>query len=302
MLRAFGAVYQTGGIRPAARLLGVTHSSVVRFVHDLEQFVGVPLIDRAEGRRLTRFTAQGEAIGTTVLHAFGQIEQTLLSVREAHRPNSVTIETTPSFAARWLLPRLGDFETRWNWIELSISVDQRLKNPADGHADFAIRLGTGPWPNLDCSPFPDDFLLPVMRTDYWQEAGEPRDCAALKACRLLHDRDPLMSWAHWQKGLGIDEIATTKGARFASSDLVLRAAEQGLGVALARWELARGSIEAGHLIAPIAMSCLPLPNSIWIVSDKDRGHSLAAQTTISWLMELAAERPQPPGGLMAGQI
>ena len=127
MLRAFAAVYETGGIRPAARQLEVTHSSVSRFVHELEAWLDVSLIDRRKEHRATAFTAEGEMLGRRVLACLAELESSLNAVKESRNANSVVIETTPSFAARWLLPRLGQFEEAFKWIELSVLVDQRIK-------------------------------------------------------------------------------------------------------------------------------------------------------------------------------
>ena len=182
-LRAFAAVYETGGVRPAARALQVTHSSVSRHLRELEARIQTPLFDERRGRRSLAFTAEGEALGRTALASLGELEGAVASVREAKRANSVTIATTPSLAVRWLLPRLPSFEAENKWIEVSVVVDQRRRTPIEEGADIGIRMGRGPWRGVVGSPLMDDRLYPVMSTGYWQDVGQP-DGRTGRHCRI----------------------------------------------------------------------------------------------------------------------
>ena len=251
MLRAMAAVYETGGIRPAGRRLGVTHSSVSRMLRELEAWIETPLFERRQKSRSLQFTAEGEALGRSALASLSELENAVASVRESRRPNSVTLSTTPSFAVRWLLPRLADFESRYPAIEVSVVVDQRRRAPIDSGADIAIRMGSGPWQGMDCQPLMGDALYPVMSRAYWQDNGRPEKIGRLNRLRLLHDRDPNASWSLWQQIHGPDDLDVRRGPRFTSSDLVIRAAEQGLGVALARDRLLGTSIENGTPAPPV---------------------------------------------------
>ena len=282
-LRAFAAVYESGGVRPAARFLGVTHSSVSRHINALEAWLDSPLFERREKRRRLVFSVAGEALGRAALACLSELDSAVASVREARRGNSVTIDTTPSFAVRWLLPRLGAFEEANKWIQVSVIVDQRPKNPVEVSADIAIRMGRGPWPGLNCMPLMDDVLYPVMSADYWRSAGKPRRVADLARLRLLHDRDPNASWALWKKAQGPTALDVRVGSRFTSSDLVLRAAEQGMGVALARDRLAHDSIAAGTLVAPFVGLSVTIPQAYWIIRSEGQAISAAAQMMLDWL-------------------
>ncbi|MEH6475525.1 MAG: LysR substrate-binding domain-containing protein [Sneathiella sp.] len=288
MLRAFAAVYETGGIRPAARLLGVAHSSVSRFVGELESWSQVQLIEKREGGRLIQFTPEGETLGRAVLKSMSELEQVLNKVQETHNANSVTVETTPSFASRWLLPRLHRFEEENPNIELSIVVEQRLSDLSFERSDIAIRMGKGPWPDLRCTPLMDDVLFPVMSTSYWQKMGEPVNVADLANIRLLHDRDPNGSWSLWKDAYGPETLDMSVGPRYTSSDLVLRSAEQGLGAALARGVLAKDALDNGLLIRPVADLEISLTNSIWVVQEKGVPDRWATEKVIKWLKRESA--------------
>ena len=290
-LRAFTAVYETGGVRPAARSLRVTHSAVSRHVRELEAWLGVPLVERRAGARSFAFTPQGEALGRAGLASLRALEAAVAAVREAKRGNAVTLSTTPSFAARWLLPRLPAFEAAVGWVELSIIADQKLTEPRDQGADLALRMGRGPWPGLACEPFMADALYPVMSRAYWDAAGRPTTPEALAGLRLLHDRDPNASWEAWLSAHAAPGVDRRAGPRFASSDLVLRAAAQGLGVALARDRLAADDVAAGVLVRPFGDRHVAVPDAYWLVRAAAAPSRVAVTAAIDWLKSQAAAGP-----------
>lgn len=279
-LRAFAAVYEAGGVRPAARVLQVAHSSISRHLHELEAWIGLPLLQRRDGGGALAFTAQGEALGRATLAGMRELDNAVAGLRESRRANAVTISTTPSLAARWLLPRLPDFEKGHPRIELSVVGDQKLGHPAEQGADLAIRMGSGPWPPLICQPLMDDALFPVVSPAFWEAAGKP---SGLTGLRLLHDRDPHASWQQWRAGHGPRILDIGPGPRFASSDLVLRAAAQGLGVALARGRLAADDLAAGTLIRPFGQAQIDLEDAYWVVQPDSTPPRAVVATVIEWL-------------------
>ena len=299
-LRAFAAIYEAGGIRPAARSLQVTHSSVSRHVRELESWIGLSLIEVPEGSRSLRFTDQGEALGRSALAGLRELETAIAEVREAKRGNSVMIATTPSFASCWLLPRLPDLEAAHPWIELSIIVDQRRADPAEQGADFGLRVGRGPWSGLVSEPFMDDALYPVMSPSFWQAAGNPTDPSDLVALRLLHDRDPNSTWEVWRKAYGPSDLDLRPGPRFTATDLVLKAATKGLGVALARDRMVREDIDAGLLIRPFGDAEVAIRNAYWIVRAENAESRSAVDKVIEWL-KLQAAKPVAMSGDPIGQ-
>src|SRR5579875_4597 len=151
-LRAFGLVYRHRGVRAAARELGQAHSSVSRHLGELSRWLGVPLLHAGGGRAELVFTPQGEALGRAVQSGLREIEQAVAALREIRPAHAVALSTTPSYAIRWLLPRLPAFEKAQPKIELSVLVDQKLDNFDEGRVDLAIRMGRGPWPPLHCEP------------------------------------------------------------------------------------------------------------------------------------------------------
>ncbi|MEJ6401864.1 LysR family transcriptional regulator [Yoonia sp. 2307UL14-13] len=285
LLRTFAAIYETGGIRPAARTLDVAHSAVSRALRELEAQLDVDLIERVEGRRILEFTEEGNRVGRAALKAIRELERTLESVRRIKGRASVVLETTPSFASRWLFPRLGAFEQDLPWIELSVSVDQRMSQPGQLRADLVLRMGQGPWNGFRCHPLLDDELIAVASPRYMKSV---KGKLALSKCQLLHDRDPLASWTIWQDRYQELGGNLNEGPRYTSGDLVLRAAEQGLGVALSRRSLAAESLERGLIVDVADPKSVPLENSIWIVTPQDLPLRKPVQKVVDWLKEQVA--------------
>ena len=245
------------------------------------------LLSTREGARAIAFTPQGEALGRQALAGIRALGTAVAALREARPGNAVTIATAPSVAARWLLPRMSALEARHPWIELSIMVDQRLADPGQDGADLSLRMGRGPWRGVDCAAFMDDALYPVMNRAYWEEAGRPRAPDELAGLRLLHDRDPNASWAAWQEIYPTVGLDLRTGPRFSSSDLVLRAAAEGLGVALARDRLAAGEVRSGALIRPFGDLQVALPDAYWIVRPEDAPSRAAVTAVMEWLQSEA---------------
>jgi len=285
-LRVFAVACSKGGVRAAARALGIAHSSVSRHLAELESWLGQPLREHGSGWTLT---AQGEALGRAVEAGLHEIGNAVASVRETRSPFAVTVSAAPSVASRWLLPRLPAMERAHPRIELSVLVNQRIENLAASGIDLALRMGAGPWPHVQCEPLMSDALYPVLSPALWHSSGRPTRVQDLAALRLLHDRDPQASWDVWRRKFGPAALSLQHGPRFASSELLLHAAEQGQGIALARHRLAAESVAAGRLVRPFGACEVLLPDAYWIVrpaSTRPPRHAVAV--VISWLKEQAS--------------
>jgi LysR family transcriptional regulator, glycine cleavage system transcriptional activator len=290
-LRALAAVYSHGGVRAAADELGIAHSSVSRHLAELQALMHVALREPDTGPRKFALTPQGAALGQAALSAMRILERALHTSLEEKPQRAVTVSTTPSFATRWLLPRLSDFEAQHRAIQLSVVVEQKVENLSAADIDLAIRMGRGPWKGLDCEPLMDDLLYPVMSPKYFEASKRPRALRQLKGLRLLHDRDPNAAWSAWRDEQGPQDLDVRSGPRYTSSELVLRAAALSQGVALARHRLIGNEIESGALLRPFHDRSIRLPDAYWIVMPSRSRNRRDVAKLVAWLKVQVAQQP-----------
>lgn len=288
-LRAYSAVYETGGIRSAARVLEVSHSSVSRHLRFLEETLGVALLDRDQNQRSLVFTSQGERLGQATSDALSLLSNAIVEIREVHTRNSVVISTAPSFASCWLMERIHRFNKAFPWIEISVMVNQQLTKLAEHGADIGIRIGDGAWAESEYRLLMDETLFPVCSPGYAEMLGNTREATCLKKAKLLHDRDPQTSWDKWRKQFGLDWFDPTPGPRFTSSDMVLDAATKGLGVALARGRMAESELADGRLIRLVAPLEVKIPAAYWMLVQPESSERKAVKTFVSWLRDDCAK-------------
>jgi len=241
-LRAFEAAARNLSFSGAARDLNVTHAAIAQQVRALERHLSLPLIYR-EGRGLA-LTAAGVTLASALRDGFGTISAAVLNLtlQRAGQPLRITI--TPSFAAQWLMPRLGAFWAHHADIPLSLHPDRRIFDLRHEQMDLGIRFGDGKWPGLDA-----ELLTPAQYT-------------VVAAPQLLGGRNglsiaemTLMPWVMeedwpeqrtWLMSIGIDP-AQLRATRVPTEELALSAARQGYGlhvenIALVEEELASGRL------------------------------------------------------------
>jgi len=249
-LRAFAEVGRLGSMKTAAQRLGVTPGAVSQQVKSLEQWLGVALFERRN--RVLRLTAVGERLLSDLSDAFGRIETALetLAQDQPDRRAGLVVSTTGSFAASWLVPRLGRFVAEHPRTDVQIMTAQDLVpvGTGPGSADIAIRHGLGDWPGLHAVPLMQPRLVPVGSPALLAEGPplrQPSDCLRYP---LLHDSLGA-DWRLWLQAMGANtrDPLVARGTRFSDAALLLRAAVAGQGLALLRDTYAADEIAAGRL-------------------------------------------------------
>jgi LysR family glycine cleavage system transcriptional activator len=145
-LRAFEAAARLGGFSAAARALNVTHAAVAQQVRALESDLGTALIHR-EGRGMM-LTPAGARLGRELTDSFGSIQGTVAALRQRGEDDPVTVTLTPSFAVKWMMPRLWKFWEEYPDIGVSLRPDSRVLDLRREGLDLGIRFGSGSWPGL----------------------------------------------------------------------------------------------------------------------------------------------------------
>jgi LysR family transcriptional regulator, glycine cleavage system transcriptional activator len=282
--RAFEACARLGSTVAAAAELGVTHGAVSKQISLLESWLDVSLFHRA-GVRLSP-TVGGARYAAALGRAFDALDLATRELTESPRAgNIVRVSTTASFAALWLLPRLGAFRARHPDVEVWVSESKAPAAVGPEGVDLALRTGRGPWPGVRAEPLLTDHLIPVCAPSVGARLREPRDLAR---ATLLHDEDPLSSWRQWLDEAGLGRPAWgDRGPRFADGALLLQAALAGHGVALGRKRLAAAHLRSGRLVQPFGPA-LPLGHAYWLVLPA-RGTPMnrPARAFASWIRDAA---------------
>ncbi|MGY4208548.1 LysR family glycine cleavage system transcriptional activator [Burkholderia sp. PvR073] len=277
-LRAFEAAARHLNFRLAADELGVTQGAVAQQVRHLEDVVEVQLF-----RRLPR----GLALTREGLEYFSSVQRALQIISDAtdalgQRPTVLAVSTTPSFASKWLIPRLSDFGRLHPDIEVRVIADERLASfRADG-VDIAIRLSKPPFP----AGLAAELLAPLdifaVASPKLLDGGPPiRTPADLSTHALLHDAHDL--WPEFIEKLGGKGRADpTKGPRFSQSLLAIDAAVAGQGIALTSEPLVERDIAEGRLRRVFDFS-FPMSLGFYVVFPQANAHSEALQAMRRWL-------------------
>ena len=261
-LRAFEATARLLSFTRAAEELHVTQSAASHGVRELEERISVQLIVR-EGRHLALSDA-GRLYLPFVNSALERLRAGEIALAAPARHESVlTVSVSPSFAAKWLVPRLGEFSTEHPDLDLRISAVPQHVDLSEGEIDVAVRHGNGNWPGLHVTRLCVETLFPVCNPTLL--SGTPlRAPADLLGRTLLHHRDA-EGWRSWLRAFGEDPPATTlHGPVFNEMSLAIDAAIAGQGIALARSALVARDLALGRLARPIAHEA-PVDFAYWIV-------------------------------------
>lgn len=256
---------RAGSFSAAAQSLGLTHGAVSRRVASVESWLGVPLFMRA-GRGVT-VTPEGQRLLRTTEQALDAIGRCAEQWRPHRGMQTVKLSVVPSFARLWLLPRLRTLQGDPADLRIELDIGHALADLQRGDVDLAVRYGASPGDGLDAQVLMRETLLPVAAPDLARSLGARPKAQALHRLPLIHDSD-LRQWQRWFADAGLRVRPRTVDSRFEDYDLVLLAAEQGLGLALARLPLAQPWLDAGRLV-PVAARSVDNPLVHHLVMRRD---------------------------------
>ena len=277
-LRPFEAAARLESFSRAADELHLTHGAVSHQVRALEEHLGTPLFAR-HGKRVA-LTAAGRVFAERVRAALDEIARAADGLRE-RREDRLTVSVLPSFASRWLMPRLIRFMDAHPRVEVNVIASGALANFAADEVDVAIRFGVGPWPPHVCELFLEDEYFPVAspRTARGKLPKNPREL--LKLGIIREDRD---YWAQWFEAAGvpIEEARTARGPIFNDSTYALQSAARGEGIALARRSIVGEDLERGTLRRLFDIS-VPSRERYWFVSPKETADMAKVKAFRTWV-------------------
>ncbi len=278
-LHAFAVAARTLSFTRAGAALGVSQSAVSRQVAVLEGWLGVRLFHRE--RHGIALTAEGEALRDAALPAFDALLAATAALRRSARETPLRLRVYPTFAAKWLIPRLPRFEAAHPGIALRLSSSARPVEFRREAVDLAVQLGRGPWPGLEARRLLPDILQPVCAPSLAAALRGPDD---LRRMRLLSSRYRRDDWRDWLAGIGRPGL-WREGVEFPSSVLTFGAAEQGLGVAIGQMPLMEGDLRDGRLVAMFGP--VERPGGYHLVWPADRPLDRRGRAFLAWITEEA---------------
>jgi LysR family transcriptional regulator, glycine cleavage system transcriptional activator len=298
-LRVFDSAARHLSFTKAADELFVTPGAVSQQIRLLEEHLGVELFVR-NGRRVALSDA-GRAGVAHLRAGFDSLHEAVRAMRQAQRRGRVMVSVAPSFAAKWLMPRLFRFNEIHPDIDVWVSADPSQIDFAVADVDLAIRFGPGGYAGLHEERLMGEGLA-LVAAPALMEAAPIASAEDVRHHTLLHDlsaeRDPAApDWAMWLKAHQVAGADPNRGPRFSQASLVLEAAIAGRGVALARHAIAAADLAAGRLVTPLGLEAEGRMSFAYhLVWPDGRALTPAQSTFANWLRHEAAGGEDGPGG------
>jgi len=291
-LRTFVEVGQRKSVKAAAQALHVTPGAVSQQIRVLEDRLGVVLLERE--RLGMRLTEAGASVFPRLREAFLQIDQAMHDLESTKARRSLTVSTVATFAASWLVPRLGRFKQLHPDIEIRVEATSELVDLRRDRVDVALRHGLGDYPGLEVLPLMAPVLTPVASPGFLKAHGavihEAGDCLGYP---LLHDGDRA-DWPLWLKAHGVaDDMRAERGSAFDDDFLLIRAAEAGQGLALVPQAYAQEEIAAGRLIQVLDKPW-PARFAYYAVTRPGAADRPEVRAFLEWIRDEAGKNLSPP--------
>ena len=284
-LKAFEAAARHESFTRAAEELCVTQGAVSHQVKALEAELGLKLFNR-EPRHLV-ITEMGRDYLIVVRDALDRIAMGTERLLQRQSTGVLTVSTSPNFASKWLVHRLGRFAEAHPTIDLRVSATLHHVDFAREDVDVAIRHSDGVAPGLDITRLYAEELFPVCSPKLLSGRHALRKPADLAQHTLLH-LDHRQDWSKWLGAAGVKDADLPRGPVLNQASMVIDAAVDGQGVALARTGLAAWDIICGRLLRPFSLA-LPVAYAYWIVCPKATALLPKIATFREWVLAEAAE-------------
>jgi LysR family glycine cleavage system transcriptional activator len=277
-LRAFEAAARHLSFSAAAAELHVTQTAISHQIARLEAQLGLRLFIRRP--RALALTAEAQAYLPAVRDAFEGLRRATARLGRERSSGTLTVTAMTSFAAKWLVPRLGAFQALHPDVDVRLTTSMALVDFRRDDVDMGIRLGTGPWPGLRTDFLLAEDWLPVCNPAVAARLASPADLAGET---LLH----IDQWrGAWDKWVALAGAPGLRGARNLAFDLhltALQAAMDGAGVALGPSPLVEADLAAGRLVAPFTPR-LHLDGGYFIVTPEEAADRPKIRAFRDWLL------------------
>jgi LysR family transcriptional regulator, glycine cleavage system transcriptional activator len=296
-LRVFEAAARHLSFTKAAEELHVTPGAVSQQIKALEDFLQTPVFRRE--KRSLLLTDEAQASLPVLREGFDKLAEAGKILAAKSDTGRLTVSVAPSFASKWLVPRLDRFQSDHPEIDVWVSADMDVVDFAVHDVDVAIRYGSGHYPGLIIDHLMAEKIVPVCSPHLLTGDNPLKAPEGLTAHTLLHDSstdkdESCPTWPMWLKAAGVCHKQGDRGLKFNQSSLVIEAAVAGKGVALAKAALALADLEAGRLVIPFDMTT-PTEFAYYIVHPPSKTSSPTVKAFAAWLKNEAATSVEATG-------
>jgi len=284
-LRFFEAAARKLSFKKAAAELHVTDGAVSQQIKHLEEALGQKLFLRLP-RRIA-LTEAGERFAATVRKALAEIEDEARALRAGGARTEIRVRVNPSFALRWLMPRVGDFYAKHPGSKLFMIAEYGDIDLSGRDFDITIEQAVQPLAGLHSERLFDEYITPVCTPAYLKDHALEAP-GGLEACTLLHDAHAWSGgandaeWNAWLQEAGALQVAAGQGRFFSLADMAIQAALNDQGIAMGRTALVGDLLEAGVLVAPFALK-VKSPASYWLAFPRAYSETPAIEAVGNWL-------------------
>jgi LysR family glycine cleavage system transcriptional activator len=269
-LRAFEASARHASFTRASQELFVTQGAVSRHVAALEKWLGIKLFTRTQ--RGIELTPKGAVYFRTLRGALDQIDYGTRQLQLSPDDYTLRVKLPPTFAIRWLVPRLARFLATDRQMDVQITTSHQPVDFDREDVDACIHSGITPPAGAVSRRLFGEILLPVCSPGLLERGSSLRDADDLAQHVLLCSLHRPQDWPTWLEAAGISHIDGNSGIKFENSALSYQAAIEGVGVVVAQRAFVEEDLRAGRLVAPL---------------------TLRAATTGAYYLAYRAEREKP---------
>lgn len=280
-LRVLDAVNRAGGVARAAERLHITPGAVSHQIRKLEAELNTRVMRKA-GREV-ELTDTGMQLALRVADLFDRLEAEVAKATESPRLRAIRVKVIPSFAIKWLMPRLAAFYALHGDIDVEIATVAKPDDVGLDNADFVVRRGLGHWPDVRADLLFGDSLALACAPALAARLKKPADVLKEK---LLSSMIAPGSWDAWFRSAGINPRASTRFVPLANAALCLQAAAQGLGVALTQEAYLADDFAAGTLVRPLKHTARS-PEGYYLVWDPGKAQTYPFNVFAVWMLEAA---------------
>ena len=285
-LKAFDALARQKSFKDAAAELNVTTSAISHQIRQLETELGCRLVLR--GKPGFTLTSEGEELAQTVKRAFTRISHTVEKISSATK-RSLTLQVYSTFAVRWLLPRVSEFESAHPEIALQIITSQQDADLSNGEVDACVLIGEPQKENTAYEYLFQSQVYPVCSPEYLEREPRMKRPGDLSKHTLLQVYPSQDDWSVWLEAVGAGHVDAAGYNRFDSYDHALNMAANSHGIALAIEPFAETDLSSGRLVELFPGKRVQLPSSWYFASLKSRKEDPKIVALRDWLVQSLAE-------------